>query len=49
MKIVLRIGGSVISPWPDPKLVEKYAEVVSELTSGGNLLAVIVGGGQVAP
>ena len=48
MKIVLRIGGSVISPWPDPKLVEKYAQVVSELTSGGHLLAVIVGGGQVS-
>lgn len=48
MKIVLRIGGSVISPWPDPKLVDKYAQVVSELTSDGHLLAVVVGGGQVS-
>jgi len=48
LKIVLRIGGSVISPWPDPKLVDKYAQVVSELTSDGHLLAVVVGGGQVS-
>ena len=48
MKVVLRIGGSVISPWPDPKLVDKYAQIVSELTSDGHFLAVIVGGGAVS-
>jgi len=48
VRIVLRIGGSVISPWPDPKLIDKYAEVVSSLTSEGHLIAVVVGGGQVS-
>lgn len=48
MKIVLRIGGSVLGPAPDPKLVDKYAEVVSTLTSEGHSVAVVVGGGQVS-
>ena len=44
----MRLGGSVISPWPDPKLVDKYAEIVSKLTTEGHLVAVVVGGGQVS-
>lgn len=40
--------GTVLGSPPDPKLVEKYAEVVSGLTSEGHSLAVVVGGGQVA-
>jgi uridylate kinase len=48
LKIVLRIGGSVISPWPNPKLVDKYAQIISALTSEGHSLAVVVGGGQVS-
>ena len=48
MKVVLRIGGSVLGQAPDPKLIEKYAQVVSDLTSEGHSLAVVVGGGQVS-
>lgn len=48
MKIVLRIGGSVLGFPPDPKLVEKYAEAVSGITSEGHSVAVVVGGGQLS-
>ena len=48
MKIVLRIGGSVLGSPPNVKLVEGYSEAVSELTAGGDSVAVVVGGGSVA-
>lgn len=48
MKIVLRIGGSVLGSPPSPELVEGYAKAVSELTSEGNSIAVVVGGGAVS-
>jgi len=48
VKVVLRIGGSVISPQPDAKLVEEYAAVLSTLTSEGHSIGVVVGGGQIA-
>ncbi len=48
MRVVLRIGGSVLGSPPDPKLVAKYAEVVSNLTSEGHSIAVVVGGGQIS-
>lgn len=48
MKVVLRIGGSVLGSPPDPKLVVKYSEVVSSITSAGNSIAVVVGGGQIS-
>jgi len=48
LKIVLRIGGSVLGSPPDPKLVQGYAEVVSTLTREGNTVAVVVGGGQIS-
>ena len=48
MKIVLRIGGSVLDPTPDAKLIDKYAVVVSALTSEGHFIAVVVGGGQIS-
>ncbi len=48
MRIVLRIGGSVLGSPPDAKLVEKYAEVVSSITSEGHSIAVVVGGGQIS-
>ena len=48
MKIVLRIGGSVLGSPPNVKLVEQYSEVVSELTSGGDSVAVVVGGGPIS-
>ncbi len=48
MKIVLRIGGSILGSPPDPKVVEGYSKVVSELTGEGHTLAVIVGGGPLS-
>ncbi|HXW37216.1 MAG TPA: UMP kinase [Nitrososphaerales archaeon] len=48
MKIVLRIGGSVLGSPPNPALLEEYSGVVLELTSTGNSLAVIVGGGPIS-
>ncbi|MDG7015782.1 MAG: UMP kinase [Nitrososphaerota archaeon] len=48
MKIVLRIGGSVLGSPPNAELVEDYAAVLSTLTSEGHSLAVVVGGGQIS-
>ena len=48
MKIVLRIGGSVLGSPPHPEVVEDYSKVVSELTGEGHTLAVIVGGGPLS-
>lgn len=48
MKIVLRIGGSVLGSPPDPKMVDSYAHVVADLNSEGHSVAVVVGGGQVS-
>jgi uridylate kinase len=48
VKVVLRIGGSVLGSPPDAKLVQKYAEAVSNVTSDGHFIAVVVGGGQIS-
>ncbi len=48
MKVVLRIGGSILGSPPDPEVVNRYSEVVSELTGEGHVLAVIIGGGTLS-
>jgi uridylate kinase len=48
LKIVLRIGGSILGSPPDPTIVEGYSEVVSELTGEGHTLAIVVGGGGLS-
>lgn len=48
MRVVIRIGGSVIASPPNPELMRKYAEVIQNLKAQGNELAVIVGGGSPA-
>ncbi len=48
MKVVLRIGGSILGSPPDPEVVNSYSEVVSELTGEGHLLAIVVGGGALS-
>ncbi len=48
MKIVLRIGGSVLGSPPAAKVVNAYADVISDLNHEGHLVAVVVGGGGVA-
>jgi uridylate kinase len=48
LKTVLRIGGSVLGSPPDPKIVEGYARVISNLNFEGHSIAIVVGGGQVS-
>jgi uridylate kinase len=48
MRVVIRIGGSVVASPPNPKLIQKYAEVVRNLKAQGHELVVIVGGGTPA-
>ncbi len=48
MKVVIRIGGSVIASPPNIKLIKEYAELLQNLRTEGNELAVIVGGGSHA-
>jgi len=48
MKVVLRIGGSVIASPPNPKLIREYAEIIRGLRVQGHEMVVIVGGGTPA-
>lgn len=48
MRIVLRIGGSVVASPVNTDLISKYAEIVRELKSQGNEVVVVVGGGALA-
>ena len=48
MRVVIRIGGSVVASPPDPELIRRYAEIVGDLRAQGHELVVIVGGGSLA-
>jgi uridylate kinase len=48
LKTVLRIGGSVLGSPPSAKIVNAYADVITDLNYEGHSVAVIVGGGQVS-
>ena len=48
MKAVLRIGGSVLGSPPSAKVVNAYADVISDLNYEGHSIGVVVGGGQVS-
>jgi len=48
MKIILRIGGSVLGSPPDSELLARYSSVVSRLKKDGHSVGVVVGGGPVA-
>lgn len=45
MKVVIRIGGSVIASPPNVELIKEYSEMLQNLRGEGYELAVIVGGG----
>ena len=45
---MLRIGGSVLGSPPSAKVVNSYADVISDLNYEGHSIAVVVGGGQVS-
>jgi len=48
MRVVLRIGGSVVASPVNTELMSKYAEIVRDLKEQGHEVAVVVGGGSLA-
>jgi uridylate kinase len=48
MRIVVRIGGSVVASPVNPALISSYAELLKDLKRQGHELAVVVGGGTLA-
>ncbi len=48
MRIVFRIGGSVVASPINTELMNKYVELLKSLKGQGHQLAVIVGGGTLA-
>jgi uridylate kinase len=48
MRIVLRIGGSVVASPINPVLIREYADLLRELKAQQHELAVVVGGGNLA-
>lgn len=48
MKIILRIGGSIIGFPPNPLILGSYAEQISKLKEEGHILVIVVGGGPLS-
>lgn len=48
MRLVLRVGGSIIASPADPALIRKYADLLKDLKRQGHEVAVVVGGGALA-
>lgn len=48
MRLVLRIGGSVVASPVNTELISKYAELLKTLKEQGHAVAVVVGGGTLA-
>jgi len=48
MRIILRIGGSIIASPINPMLISCYVDVLQKLKTGGHEIAVVVGGGALA-
>ncbi|MEM2105812.1 MAG: UMP kinase [Candidatus Bathyarchaeia archaeon] len=48
MRIVLRIGGSVVASPLNPDLISKYVGLLNDLRKKGHEVAVVVGGGTLA-
>jgi uridylate kinase len=48
MRVVLRIGGSVVASPINTKLLNEYVEVLKTLRKRGHQIAAVVGGGQLA-
>jgi len=48
MKIVVRIGGSVVASPPNPTLIGKYVDLLKNLRKQGHEIVAIVGGGAIA-
>lgn len=48
MRLVLRIGGSVVASPFNPALLSGYADLLMKLRRGGHVVAAVVGGGSLA-
>jgi uridylate kinase len=48
MRIVLRIGGSVVASPLNPSLISSYVDLLKDLRKKGHEVAVVVGGGTLA-
>ena len=48
MRLVVRIGGSVVASPPNTELMGKYAEAIKTIKAQGHEVAVVVGGGALA-
>jgi len=48
MRLVLRIGGSVIASPVNPLLINQYTELLKKLKAQGHEVVVVVGGGTLA-
>jgi len=48
MKVVVRIGGSVLASPPDPVVINKYVSLLEDLKGQGHEVVAVVGGGSVA-
>ena len=48
MRIVIRLGGSVIATPVNTKLMSEYSKILKRLKAEGHTLAVVVGGGALA-
>jgi len=48
LRVVIRIGGSVVASPPNPEIISRYADLLRELKKKGHELVVVVGGGSLA-
>lgn len=48
LRLVIRVGGSVMASPPDPAMVKKYAELLKDLRKRGHEVVAVVGGGSLA-
>lgn len=48
MRIVIRLGGSVVATPVNTRLISEYAKILKRLKAEGHELAVVVGGGALA-
>lgn len=48
MKVVLRVGGSVIASPPKAEIIQSYVDLMKNLKKQGHQLVVVVGGGSIA-
>ena len=48
MRIVIRLGGSVVASPIDPEVIKKYAKLLKDLKEQGHFIVAVVGGGTLA-